>query len=230
MMKLPLNALVYSMEMFVKTIQGLQRIADRSIDTMLAGDADASAISPQAVGANASEVARSSSNVNDTTGTRADALEASAKSTSKERRIMDKDLHDDMLKLIRYKVLFVKREYEHAFNETEDLVSENMDGTAFAAWKTAEFIQELAKEETRLPTKWDDKSYPPGEKDPNDPKKEINRHVKQKNGYKYLVSLPDEDKKYVRVYFEVLERYPREKFKYEEQQIRVLEQIRDKIL
>lgn len=29
------------------------------------------------------------------------------------------------------------------------------------------------------------------------------------------------------MYFEVLKRYPREKFKYEEQQIRVLEQIRD---
>src|SRR5688500_18495513 len=36
---------------------------------------------------------------------------------------MDRDLRDDMLKLIRYKVLFVKREDEHAFPEQEDLVS-----------------------------------------------------------------------------------------------------------
>ncbi|HEX8632647.1 MAG TPA: hypothetical protein VF703_00695, partial [Pyrinomonadaceae bacterium] len=46
---------------------------------------------------------------------------------------MDRDLRDDMLKLVRYKVLFVKREYEHAFPEQEDLVSENMDGAAFTA-------------------------------------------------------------------------------------------------
>jgi hypothetical protein len=31
------------------------------------------------------------------------------------------------------------------------------------------------------------------------------------------------------VYYEVLDRYPREKFKHEEQQIRVLEQIRDQL-
>ena len=30
---------------------------------------------------------------------------------------MDQDSRDDMLKLVRYKVLFVKREYEHAFEE-----------------------------------------------------------------------------------------------------------------
>jgi hypothetical protein len=40
-----------------------------------------------------------------------------------------------------------------------------------------------------------------------------------------LKGLPEEDKKYLRVYFEVLERYPREKFKYEEQQIEILRDI-----
>jgi hypothetical protein len=131
----------------------------------------------------------------------------------KEKRIMDKDLHDDMLKLVRYKILFVRREYELAFREKEDLVSDNMDGTAFTAWKTAEFIQELRKEEIPVPPKWRVKNYPPAE------------FVQDGK----LLGLPDEDKKYLRVYYEVLERYPREEFKYEEQQIRVLEQIRDKI-
>ena len=126
---------------------------------------------------------------------------------------MDRDLHDDMLKLVRFKILFVRREYEHAFPEREDLVSENMDGSAFAAWKTAEFIQELHRAETDIPAKWREKDYPPPEF--------------RRDGR--LTGLPDEDKKYLRVYYEVLERYPREKFKYEEQQIRVLEQIRDKM-
>ena len=128
---------------------------------------------------------------------------------------MDKDLHDDMLKLVRYKVLFVKREYEYAFPEKEDLVSDNMEASAFTAWKTAQFIQELANEDTRIPRKWLDKTYPPDE-----PKYRKDA---------FLLGLPDDDKKYLRIYYEVLERYPREKFKYEEQQIRVLEQIRDKI-
>jgi hypothetical protein len=126
---------------------------------------------------------------------------------------MDKDLRDDMLKLVRYKVLFVKREYEHAFPEREDLVSENMDGAAFTAWKVAEFIQELQQEGLRVSEKW--RKYGGG------------RYVEQVDGHLVLRELPHEDKKYLRVFYEVLDRYPREKFKHEEQQIRVLEEIRD---
>ena len=124
---------------------------------------------------------------------------------------MDKDLRDDMLKLVRYKVLFVKREYEHAFDEQEDLVSENMDGSAFTAWKVAEFIQGLAKNKTPVPAKWG-KTYPEGHRTGD-----------------VLTGLPDDDKKYLRVYFEVIDRYQREKFKFEEEQISVLEEIRDAI-
>ena len=126
---------------------------------------------------------------------------------------LDKDLRDDMLKLVRYKILFVKREYEHAFPEAEDLVADNMDGSAFTAWKVAEFIQNLQQKKTQVPRKWSDKVYPGA-------------------GFEssgVLTGLPENDKKYLRVYYEVLDRYPREKFKYEEQQIRVLEQIRDRL-
>src|SRR5258708_25586830 len=127
--------------------------------------------------------------------------------------VLDKDLRDDLLKLVRYKILFVRREYEIAFPEQEDIVSDNLDGDAFAAWKVAEFIQDLPNGEIPLPSKWLTQDYPPAE---------------FRNGT-FLTGLPHEDKKYLRVYYEVLERYPREKFKYEEQQIRVLEEIRDKV-
>ena len=138
---------------------------------------------------------------------------AAANTNAEEMSVMDKDLRDDMLKLVRYKILFVKREYEHAFPEQEDLVSDNMDGSAFTAWKVAEFIQQLGRGETRVPHKWGEKGYPSA--------------TWRRDGA--LLGLDEEDKKYLRVYYEVLERYPREKFKYEEQQVRVLEQIRDEL-
>ncbi|MEK6279431.1 MAG: hypothetical protein AABN95_03680 [Acidobacteriota bacterium] len=130
---------------------------------------------------------------------------------------MDRDLRDDMLKLVRYKVLFVKREYEHAFPEEEELVSENMDGAAFAAWKVAEFIQSLARVpyEMKVPQRWG-KNYPEAA-------------YRAGTDHEWLKGLPDDDKKYLRVFYEVLDRYPREKFKYEERQIDVLEEIRDKL-
>ena len=101
---------------------------------------------------------------------------------------MSKDLHDDMLKLVRFKVLFVKREGERVLKEGDELVPDNLDSTAYTAWKIAEL---------------------------------------EKSGE--LKDIDNKDKKYLRVYYEVLDRYAREKFKYEEDQIEVLRQIRDKI-
>jgi len=47
----------------------------------------------------------------------------------------------------------------------------------------------------------------------------------------YLQAKPlaDEEKKYLRVSFDVLDRWSREEFAYEERQIEVLEQIRDRL-
>jgi hypothetical protein len=109
----------------------------------------------------------------------------------KEKKRMDKDLNDDLLKLVRYKILFVRRGEEKVLKEHDELVYDNMDGAAFTAWKIAEYIE--------------------GTK--NDPKKQIGK----------------EDEKYLRVFYEVLERSPRERFKYEEDQIKVLKEIRDEL-
>jgi hypothetical protein len=132
-----------------------------------------------------------------------------------KERFMDRDLRDDMLKLVKYRILFVKREYEASFGEEEAVIEDNMDGAALTAWKTAEFMEDLRTRGRRIPTKWRDTTYPPNFRDiPN---------VGEFNG------IPEEDKKYLRVSYEVLERYPRERFKYEEQQIKILGDIRDKV-
>ena len=131
----------------------------------------------------------------------------------------DTNLSDDMLKLVRYKVLFVKRDYEHAFDEVEELVHDNMNSTSYTAWKIAEFIQRLAAGKTEIPKKWKNE-YP-------DDKDEQGNYKYRKNGA--LLGFPESDKKHLRVYFEVLDRYVRESFKYEEDQIDVLKDIREAI-
>jgi hypothetical protein len=208
LLMIPMAAFVFSVEMFVKRIQEMQRVTNHGMEVVLVGKNKTPATSQEANRQEDRERAEQSSEPSSV-----DNGECSARSRFEEKRKVDKDLRDDMLKLVRYKVLFVRREYEVAFPEREDIVSDNMDGSAFTAWKVAEFIQDLAKKETRVPKKWQDKNYPPTE------------YVDDGK----LLGLEEEDKKYLRVYFEVLERYPREKFKYEEQQIRVLEEIRDRI-
>ncbi len=208
MLKLPLEAFVFSMEMLVKTIQGMQKIAYQGIDAMVSeigqppddlsgGDSDPPSDVPD--------------------GTIGDSVETAQQTTRQEEREMaEKDLRDDMLKLVRYKVLFVKRDYEWAFPEKEELVSENTDAAGYTAWKIAEFIQDLPK--TQIPEKWRSKKYPPAELE-SPPSRDPGM----------IHALPEDDKKYLRIYYEVLERYPRERFRYEERQIEVLEQIRDKM-
>ena len=161
----------------------------------------------------------------------------------------DANLNDDMLKLVRFKILFVKRGYEMAFPEEEDLVPDNMTGADFTAWKVAEFIQKLEKRppEVRFPKRWIAKSdyykyslprdwergerYRPkaSEEAATKAKAEGKLHEPARPEYEpyWLIGFPEDDKKYLRVFYEVLERYPREKLRYEERQLEILEKIAD---
>ena len=209
MVMLPLTVFVQGMELFIKTIQGMQRAADDGMDVVM-GE------TTQAPGATAADLRNlTSSTTSSITGgiTRDDAA-TKEKETGK---MIDTNLSDDKLKLVRYKILFIKRDYETAFPEAEELVADSMTDTAYTAWKIAEFIQTLADRKTTAPGKWN--GYPENREAPALPYRDGD----------FLLGLPEDDKKYLRVYFEVLDRYDREEAKYEQQQIDVLKQIRDRI-
>ena len=211
MLKLPISAFVFSVEMFVKTIQGIQKITYHGIDMMSEVSVDTSRDATP--GEDYVTGFASDSDIIGNVGIH------QWTNQQEERRMAERDLHDDMLKLVRYKILFVKRDFEYAFPEQEELVADNMDGAGYTAWKVAEFIQNLGK--TPIPDKWLDKKYP------RDASKDVPANPPK--SHPTIDRLDEEDKKYLRVYYEVLDRYPRERFKYEERQIEVLEQIRDKM-
>jgi hypothetical protein len=205
MLKLPFEAFVFSMEMLVRTIQGIQKIAYQGIDAMVSeivqplGDRPGSESGPTSVVPN---------------GAIEDSAETMAQTTQQgERNMADRDLRDDMLKLVRYKILFVKRDYEHAFPEEEELVPDNTDAAAYTAWKIAHFIQRLKDDkDIKVPKGWEDYA-------------EIQKYIEAKGNDRILTGFPEDDKKYLRVFYEVLDRYPRERFKYEEEQIDILRDI-----
>ena len=212
LMKLPLEAFIYSMDMLVKTMRGIQQIAFQGIDMVADGSAqplvDASG-------------ADSDSTTDVTYDTIRDSAETAQQMPQEEERTMsDRDLRgDDELKLVRYKILFVKRDYEGVLlHDQEELVHDNITEDAYVAWKIAEFIQKLSDRKTPVPTTW--KSYPDD--------RDAQGNLKYRVG-NILTGLPEEDKKYLRVYYEVLERYAREKFRHDEEQIKVLREIRDKL-
>jgi hypothetical protein len=219
MMMLPFTVFIQGMELFIKTIQGMQRATEEGMDVVAGEMTQVSDTTSD----NQSDLALSSS---ETSGVTKDV----GATNQKEKIDMDdRDLSDNKkLKLVRYKILFIKRDYEVAFPEVEELVSDSMDDTAYTAWKVAEFIQRLS--DTPVPSKWGAaKDWNNGKNDKAKPKYPPPDDPEFKDGRWVIRRLPEGDKKYLRVYFEVLERYDREEFKYHERQIEVLEEIRDRI-
>jgi hypothetical protein len=230
MILLPFTVFVFGVELFARTIRELQRTTDRGMN-LLAGEvgplsedgptgegpnsaiSGSSAPSPSVAGGWGELKSQSTTYTND--DTIGDVVEV----TDKETTMRDKDLSDDQLKLVRYKILFVKRDYETAFPEKEELVADNMTGDAFAAWKVAEFIQQLGEKKTFVPSDWMTGNKP---KYPEDSK-----YTQQTNQGWVILGLPERDKKYLRVFFEVLERYVREED--EDTDVDMLREIRDQL-
>ena len=52
----------------------------------------------------------------------------------------DQNWRDDILKLVQYKILFLKHDYEYAFPEQEGLGTDNIDAAAYTAWKMTDKI------------------------------------------------------------------------------------------
>jgi hypothetical protein len=257
MLMLPFTVFVYSMEMFVRTVKGIQRVADQGMDVMAGGPTQPRPGVPVSEGRPTDQTTPGGGapplgaqrqggwgelKIQKITSTGDGTVEDTAEANQKEiAKMADKNLSDDQLKLVRYKILFVKRDYEYAFPEKEELVWENMTGDAFAAWKVAEFIQNLGK--TELPSRWKERRYPLRSRGTGEPappaagaKSDAERYEEQ-HTYKYeeggkpkegkwrIVWLPESDKKYLRVFYEVIDRYVREDLDYERRQLDALEDI-----
>jgi len=222
MILIPVKVFIHGMEMLVRTMQGMEDATDRGLG-VIAGEAstngDGGESTTAAGSASGGQPAVFSGPANGTDTADTHNLSNHATSAKEIEKMTDTNLNDDMLKLVRYKILFIRRDYEHAFPEQEELVFDNMTDSAFTAWKIAEFIQSLDR--TEVPTKWREKvpPYPP---------KQERRIVDGRETW-VIHSLPETDKKHLRVYFEVLQRYAREKLKYEEDQLDALRGIKEAI-
>jgi hypothetical protein len=83
----------------------------------------------------------------------------------------------------------------------------------------AEFVQRCHRCEIEAPSKWRNR-YPAKYLQPPRAGDKEQQH---------LTGFPEDDKKYLRVFYQVLERYQREKFRYEQTQVDVLREIRDEL-
>lgn len=196
-MRFPLTAFVYTMEAFVKAMREIQRSTDQTFDAMVESATQALVNVP------GSEDGLSDAIVADGAG--GDGASTTNESTHKEEMEMqDQDLSgENTLKLVRYKIIFVKRDLEYAFPEKEEIVAYDTNGADWAGMKVAEFMGGLPGVEQ--PAKWRERCYPSTDRK--------------------IGTIPEADRRYVKVYFEVLQRWQ----KPEQDQVQVLREIRNEI-
>jgi hypothetical protein len=134
MMRLPFTALVYSFEILVRTVRGMQRMADQGFET-LAGES---------------------------TNTEGDA-DRKQQTTHEEEDVMwnDQDLSGNDLKYVSYSILFTKRDLEATLEEQkQDLVNYPTNGGSYGGLKLAKFFQKVATEGVPRPQVWKENNYP----------------------------------------------------------------------
>jgi hypothetical protein len=160
MFRLPVEVMAYTVEMFAATLRGAFRLTEEG---------------PAGVEGSRHE---------GQPGTRDSRVPIDRK---EDRQMSDTHLADEQVKLVRYTIVFVKRDQEEILEQDEILVTDDLTPEGFASWRIAVYFQ--------------------GEHEP----------------------IAHEDKKYLRVCYEVLCRWVREPLHYEKRQLDELRGIREAI-
>jgi len=115
-------------------------------------------------------------------------------------------LEDDMVKLVAYTIVTLKRDHEEVMDGGQDsvIVTDNMTGEAFSSWIVAKYLQEEVEVSSAA-----------------DPKKTEKRQRSSQ--------IDEEDLKYLRVYYVVSYRWPRQPAKFEERETEVLRRIGERM-
>lgn len=203
---LPVATFFYSLEMFAKTVQGIQEMVSHSMNAMAgeitqlfdntpSGKSDAPSAVPS-----------------DTHNGRAPTTTQTPQ--QKERHMPDQDLGGDDLKYVRYSIVFTKRDYETTLQADRlELVDYATDGASYGGLKLVEFFTNPRG--FPHPQEWTGTDAYPLGAETKDPLT--------------INDIPDEDRKYVTFIYQVDRRLPKNADDYEKRQARALEAISRKI-
>lgn len=156
-----------------------------------------------------------------------------------------KNLNDDMVKLVAYSIVSIRREDERVLDGGEGtvLIVEPMTEETFSAYIIAHYLQqEITDDKEDAIREFSDALdrylREVGEGSVRKFAEALRRYLREaiKNNNKKkapaekkLRQISEEDRKYLRVNYVVSNRWPREPLKFEEEQVAVLEDIRDKL-
>ncbi|HSM51577.1 MAG TPA: hypothetical protein VLA75_09265 [Thermoanaerobaculia bacterium] len=127
MFQLPVTLMTYGIEIVTATLRGAFRLAEDSMAGMAGAAAEAGSTARSAVHREERQ-----------TGAR----EARDPIDRKEdRQMADTNLADENVKLVRYTIVFVKRDQEEILEQDEILVTDDLTPEGFASWRIAVYFQ-----------------------------------------------------------------------------------------
>lgn len=177
MVRLPMTLFAYAAEMAACTAREIERMTGEGVEKALDRVAQ-----PAPWGSRQAAGPAAGAPVTVNPG----APEADADIRREETRAMpDTNLADDMVKLVRYTIVSIKRDDEKILKRDEEIFDDNMTDDAFASWVISKYGDSQG--------------------------------------------LSSNDRKYLRVSYEVLGRWARQDRKYEKRQLEVLEGIRQEL-
>jgi hypothetical protein len=221
MLKFPIAAVAAGFEIMARVMRDMQQTFDRNVDVV--ADGMAQSLMDQAL-----DTGTQSQGAGDAGEVAArNGIDESDPTTQKAGGNMgdwdtpDQDLGGEDLKVVRYRIIFTKRDFEDDLKKGEETVNYPTNGGSFGGLKVAEFINELRLEGKPLPSTWITGCYPwKSYRDENDPPNADPR--------KYY-GIPPEDHRYITFLYEVLRHVEREEKEYDKEQVRILRGIQERL-
>jgi hypothetical protein len=220
MLKLPVAAAAAGFDIMARIMRDMQQTFDRSVDVVAQGVAE-SLMDPPTEGEEQSHETGdtgqqiTSSGSDESIPTKRDGGNMGDWDTP------DQDLGGEDLKVVRYRIIFTKRDFEDDLERGEETVNYPTNGGSFGGLKVSQFMGTLMPNGRPLPPSWRDGCYPWREwREQHDPP---NADPSRYYG------IPDEDLRYITFLYEVLRHVEREEKEYDKEQVRTLRSIRDRL-
>jgi hypothetical protein len=214
MLKLPVAAVAAGLEVVARIVRDVQQTFDRNVDVL------------------AESMAQSLMDQTDTQSQGAEdtgqlvtqeGIAESDPTTQKHGGNMgdwdgqDQDLSGEDLKVVQYRIIFTKRDYEATLYEHEETVNYPTNGGSYGGLKVAQFMGELKERGRKLPQKWqdtdDELKYPP------------DKFIEDGRYH----GIPEDDQRYITFLYEVIRHVEREEKEYDKEQVKILDQIRRRL-
>jgi hypothetical protein len=210
LVKFPVAAAAAGFEIMARIVRDVQQTFDRSVDAVAEGMAQSLKDTDADAPGTAMDVDQAGSQ-NGTDNSGPAAQTEGGNMGDWEGR--DQDLSGEDLKVVRYRIIFTKRDLEGDLDEGEETINYSTNGGGFAALKVAKFMEKVASKQIPRLEVWKENCYPENVNPNND------------NDWHF----PKEDEKYITFLFEVLRRVEKQDKEYDRDQVRELRRIRDRI-